>query len=1251
MRKPLLIPRPQPPHPLPLPLPLPRPLLSLLVLPTLALVLTHLASPATATGTTPTTTPNPPHLTLPPFPSTTATPPTVDPIDYNLWQQMTPAAQGPGPLAFQSASWAPDYRRGPTVVVFGGLTSVRVSGDTISDSATYTDQLWLFSIVTLQWYSPPTTGAAPSARAYHMGAVLALPPPPDSTFPSYYLIVAGGRVNNTVLADNTVYMLDLQSFVWTQLAPSASAPTQRWGAGNSVVLTATGSADVGPTSGLFVMGGACALNSDPTPVPCDTTLYYLHLEQAADPADPPSGSWTRLALPPTAPQPSPRMFFAMQYFDGLLVVGGGWDVDNVNASALNDTWIGRLTLAPTPPFPPPPTNVSWAPGPAGLDVASAQTCVAAINGEPAVFVFMGIRYSRELAMALNAFPTAASEVRYLTSRQLSDSTATWGTLPYSVVKESTAVSVPAAGIGQMVIPITPSVFFVGLGYNTFKSSLLDNVFFGVLAQLYDTASCADPSNCGEVGPISPSPSSSSSSSSKLPGPSPTILTNTTGFIWTPVSSTVMPDAVTFGASAMAGGVFHVIGGWGETFAESSNIWSLDAQRIWRKWPAELTPAVAGAKAAVLANDRVVLVGGGYQNRPGSVTFSHTVYMFQGGQMGSGVEAITNPSFPPRRGHSLVAVPGSTTLLVLFGGYSCPSGTLALFCENDNLDSADFSQQTLWIINTAALSANNSANPTGPPPGWIDMTNRTSTLQPPSPRALHTAVVLGNSMYVFGGLGADEAFDELWQLDLSPLVALGGLPSTTPQAMSELIHGLQLSWSMVTLASNSPAPTARWMHCALPLDDSSPGGPTRMAMFGGDGRQLNTTWDRVWVFTSTKSAWDELVMTGFEPNDRQGSVCGNFPAAVANPTSRSGAPIIFSFGGQERESSELSDYTYYVYLACNAGHYSPYFESQACQPCSAGTYADSSGRAICETCPVSTSTSVEGATAESQCDICSDNHCGQGSCTVGLAFETKCKCHTGYSGATCQTPLLTIVLVSLFGVAMIAIVVYLIWRYHNTLMETDLALKERLLEERDLDLMAKETELLELNRVFQIDERDIHLGRRIDSGVGAFGEVWVGKYNGLTVAVKILLEKAMLFSDDIMLDFQREVDSLKHLRHHNIVLFYGAGVMTSRGKATASDDVDEAAAAAAASHPGGSSQHSDVHLHIPGSISSSETLIQQRPFLVTEYFARGSLADILKRETLTWKQKIAFALETAQGMNFLHCLNPPRIHRDLKVLFR
>ncbi|KAI3876434.1 hypothetical protein MKW92_038161 [Papaver armeniacum] len=102
-----------------------------------------------------------------------------------------------------------------------------------------------------------------------------------------------------------------------------------------------------------------------------------------------------------------------------------------------------------------------------------------------------------------------------------------------------------------------------------------------------------------------------------------------------------------------------------------------------------------------------------------------------------------------------------------------------------------------------------------------------------------------------------------------------------------------------------------------------------------------------------------------------------------------------------------------------------------------------------------------------------------------------------------------------------------------------------------------------------------------------------------VAVKIFSE--FEYSQDLLRTFRQEVLLMKRLRHPNVLLFMGA--VTSR----------------------------------------------QHLCIVTEFLPRGSLYQLLRRNlpALDWKRRVLMALDIARGMNYLHCYNPPIVHRDLK----
>ncbi|CAA3029227.1 serine threonine- kinase CTR1 [Olea europaea subsp. europaea] len=134
---------------------------------------------------------------------------------------------------------------------------------------------------------------------------------------------------------------------------------------------------------------------------------------------------------------------------------------------------------------------------------------------------------------------------------------------------------------------------------------------------------------------------------------------------------------------------------------------------------------------------------------------------------------------------------------------------------------------------------------------------------------------------------------------------------------------------------------------------------------------------------------------------------------------------------------------------------------------------------------------------------------------------------------------------------------------------------------------------------EISWDELHIKERI--GAGSFGTVHRAEWHGSDVAVKVLTIQD--FHDDQFKEFLREVAIMKRVRHPNLVLFMGA--VTKR-----------------------------PHLSI-----------------VTEYLPRGSLYRLIHKpaagEILDPRRRLRMALDVAKGINYLHHLNPPILHWDLK----
>lgn len=111
----------------------------------------------------------------------------------------------------------------------------------------------------------------------------------------------------------------------------------------------------------------------------------------------------------------------------------------------------------------------------------------------------------------------------------------------------------------------------------------------------------------------------------------------------------------------------------------------------------------------------------------------------------------------------------------------------------------------------------------------------------------------------------------------------------------------------------------------------------------------------------------------------------------------------------------------------------------------------------------------------------------------------------------------------------------------------------------------------------------------------FGSVTLGTYRGQEVAVKKLLSQYL--TDEMKIEFEREVTLMKDLRHPNIVQFIGAS-------------------------------------NVKNSLA-----------IVIEFAPLGSVASVMQKQKLSTPMKITMLLETAKALQFLHTNGI--IHRDIK----
>ncbi|KAJ3702360.1 hypothetical protein LUZ61_006065 [Rhynchospora tenuis] len=138
---------------------------------------------------------------------------------------------------------------------------------------------------------------------------------------------------------------------------------------------------------------------------------------------------------------------------------------------------------------------------------------------------------------------------------------------------------------------------------------------------------------------------------------------------------------------------------------------------------------------------------------------------------------------------------------------------------------------------------------------------------------------------------------------------------------------------------------------------------------------------------------------------------------------------------------------------------------------------------------------------------------------------------------------------------------------------------------------------------ELEEATNGFDAKEEIGDGGFGTVYKGKLrDGRIVAIKRLYEH----NCRRMEQFMNEVQILSRLRHPNLVALYGC---TSR--------------------------------------HSRELL------LVYEFIPNGTVADHLhgslaSERALTWNRRLAIAIEAADALAYLHAVDPPIVHRDVKT---
>ena len=466
---------------------------------------------------------------------------------------------------------------------------------------------------------------------------------------------------------------------------------------------------------------------------------------------------------------------------------------------------------------------------------------------------------------------------------------------------------------------------------------------------------------------------------------------------------------------------------------------------------------------------------------------------------------------------------------------------------------------------------------------------------PNTSFLMSLATIDNTLFMYGGSDSIIYFENIYKnvLETSALIVDVNCSNSLWKYNLSDSHG----WSQVHYGSTGPG--NRCFHDALSFGN-------RMLVLGGCSNYLlirfyldtvlmeygcpvDPSTSGVWVYDPSTITWLRL------------SSQSMYHTGIIGFTSLVWNDLILSFCGMPPSALKMggtpADWMgFYVYKPmCPPGTRRTDLQVHMCTPCSVGHYSELP-HSNCSRCPKSLTTLQLGSTSRVNCSQCLSDYCGHGSCTVTLQGPAvSCDCQLGFTKdneGLCTVPTSYIAASgTVAGVALLILVAVLAAKFRKARKRHSVMLRN------------KDHELMELTNSWNIDSREIRLRRRIDrDSPGGYGEVYQADYREMTVAVK-KLQGIHQHLQRIELEFEREIEVMRTIRHPNIVLFLGGG-----------------------------RYHDD-----------------SCPFLVVEYMPRGSLATILKNEQIDLEDslKMRFAVDAAKGMRFLHNLRPPRVHRDLK----
>jgi len=152
------------------------------------------------------------------------------------------------------------------------------------------------------------------------------------------------------------------------------------------------------------------------------------------------------------------------------------------------------------------------------------------------------------------------------------------------------------------------------------------------------------------------------------------------------------------------------------------------------------------------------------------------------------------------------------------------------------------------------------------------------------------------------------------------------------------------------------------------------------------------------------------------------------------------------------------------------------------------------------------------------------------------------------------------------------------------------------------------------------------------GGGGYGQVWKATWKGTPVAVKVLLGDAKSVEKET--EFASEINMLKGMRHPNICLYMGACV----------DPPNRAIITELASN---GSLWDALRQPLPPLFKAMDGIHGWPNILYEDDYQDDTFGVVPPQGTWPWAAVWRVASGAARGMTYLHGMDPPVLHRDLK----